>query len=186
MYVIVGLGNPGKGYERTLHNTGFRVIDRLSEELNIPVERKKCKALIGEGLIGGKRAVLCKPQTYMNLSGDSVVELVSWYKCNDDELLVVYDDVDLPAGKLRFRADGSAGTHNGMRNIVERLGKMSFPRLRVGVGRPPAFMDLADYVLSAGSANDKELIDEAVTKAAKAVQIYIENGLEMTRSFVGK
>lgn len=186
MYVIVGLGNPGRVYEQTLHNTGFNVIDRLSKATGIPVERKKCKALVGEGTIEGRRVALCMPQTYMNLSGESVAELVSWYKCSDDELLIVYDDVDLPAGKLRFRADGSAGTHNGMRNIVALLGKTNFPRLRVGVGRPPEFMDLADYVLSKGSENDRPLIAEAMDKAAEAIRVYIRDGLDATRAFVGK
>ena len=186
MFVIVGLGNPGTKYENTLHNTGFGVIDLLSREHSIPVERKKCKALLGEGLIAGKRAVLCKPQTYMNLSGESVVQLLNWYKCALDELVLVYDDVDLPAGKLRFRAEGSAGTHNGMRNIVELLGKTAFPRFRVGIGRPPERMDLADYVLSKPDAENKTLLNEAQLKAAKAIETYISQGVEATRVLVGK
>ena len=186
MYVIVGLGNPERKYARTLHNMGFNVIDALAEKSGIAVERKRCKALVGEGMIGGKRAVLCKPQTYMNLSGESVVQLLNWYKCSDNELIVIYDDVDLPAGKLRFRAEGSAGTHNGMRNIVELTGKTSFPRFRVGVGRPPEYMDLADYVLSEGSKDDRPQIDEAVKKAAEAVEVYLKDGLDAVRSFVGK
>ena len=186
MFVVVGLGNPGKGYEYTLHNTGFRVIDRLSERYEIPVERKKCKALTGEGYICGKHVALCKPQTYMNLSGESVVELINWYKCRDEELVIIYDDVDLPAGKLRFRPEGSAGTHNGMRSIINLLGKSSFPRLRVGIGKPPEFLDLADYVLSQGSDLDRETINEAVNRAASAVETYIKDGLEAVRRFVGK
>ncbi len=186
MFVVVGLGNPGRGYEHTLHNTGFRVIDKLSQALDIPVEKKKCKALVGEGLLGSNRIVLCKPQTYMNLSGESVVELLNWYKCSDSELIIVYDDVDLPAGKLRFRTGGSAGTHNGMRNIVQLTGKTSFPRLRIGVGRPPEFMELADYVLSEGSKNDQEAIGEAIGRAEKAIVLYVCEGLEAVRVFVGK
>ena len=186
MFVIVGLGNPGKTYEGTLHNTGFGTIDLLAGKFGIDVNRNKCKALVGEGIIGSKKAVLCKPQTFMNLSGESVVQLLNWYKCEDNELLVIYDDIDLPAGKLRFRAKGSAGTHNGMENIVDLTGKTEFPRLRVGIGRPPEWMDLADYVLSKPTAENKKLIDEGMVKAVEAVEKYLNEGLDAVRMFVGK
>lgn len=187
MYIIVGLGNPGMEYRNTNHNMGFRVIDELARKHGITVEKSKCKALIGEGMIAGKKCVLAKPQTYMNLSGESVVQLISWYKPDTAaQLIVVYDDIDLPAGKLRFRADGSAGTHNGMRNIIALTGTMVFPRIRVGVGRPPEYMDLADYVLSKPSGEAAQAIDEAIKKAAEAAEKYIEEGLESVRRFVGK
>ena len=147
MYVIVGLGNPGTKYQFTRHNTGFNVIEVLSQKLDIKLDKTKCKARLGEGRIGTERIVLAQPQTYMNLSGESVVELVNWYKCPLDHMVVVYDDIDLPAGKIRIRAKGSAGTHNGMRNIIYLLGRDDFPRVRVGIGRQPEGWDLADYVV---------------------------------------
>lgn len=186
MYIIVGLGNPGDKYERTNHNMGFGALDELASRHGITIEKKKCKALVGEGSIGGERCVLCKPQTFMNLSGESVVQLLSWYKCEKDQLIVIYDDVDLPAGKVRFRAEGSAGTHNGMRNIVALTGRTDFPRFRIGIGRPPEYMDLADFVLSRPTGENEEAIKAAFKKTADAVEIYIKDGLEKTQVFVGK
>ena len=186
MFVVVGLGNPGITYDRTYHNVGFEVIKKLLERHPAISEGKKCKAIIAETRISDKRCALCMPQTYMNLSGESVVPLVNWYKPEREELIVVYDDVDLPLGKLRFRANGSAGTHNGMRNIVEQLGDGDFPRLRVGIGRPPEYMDLKDYVLKRLSGDDSKVLDEAFLKAAEAIEIYITEGLEKVRTFVGK
>ena len=186
MYIIVGLGNPGDKYDRTNHNMGFSALDELASRHGIAIEKKKCKALVGEGSIGGERCVLCKPQTFMNLSGESVVQLLSWYKCEKDQLIVIYDDVDLPAGKVRFRAEGSAGTHNGMRNIVALTGRTNFPRFRIGIGRPPEYMDLADFVLSRPTGENEEAIKAAFKKTADAVEIYIKDGLEKTQVFVGK
>lgn len=186
MYIIVGLGNPGREYAETYHNTGFRVLDILAQKHDICIDRNKCKALIGEGFIGGKKTILCKPQTYMNLSGESVVQLINWYKCEPEEMLIVYDDVDLPVGKVRFRTSGSAGTHNGMRNIVSLSGRSDFPRIRVGIGRPPEYMDLKDYVLSAAQNEDRQTMLEAMQKAASAVETYITDGTDAVRAFVGK
>lgn len=187
MYVIVGLGNPGAKYERTRHNVGFEIIDILARRNKIQVDRNKCKAIVGEGTIGGHRCVLCKPQTFMNLSGESVVQLSNWYKPEYDQLIVLYDDVDLPEGKVRFRADGSAGTHNGMRNIIALLGKTNFPRIRVGIGRPPEKWDLKDYVLTRPETEEKETImNEGYVKAAQAVEVYLKEGLDAVRAFVGR
>lgn len=187
MFVIVGLGNPGSKYDHTRHNVGFDIIDILSAKHNITVDKKKCKALVGEGVIGGKRAVLCKPQTFMNLSGESVVQLVNWYKPEYDQLIVLYDDVDLPDGKVRFRADGSAGTHNGMRNILQLLGRGDFPRIRVGIGRPPEKWDLKDYVLMRPENEEiRKAMLEGYQKAAEAVEVYLKDGLNAVRSFVGR
>ena len=185
MYFIVGLGNPGREYAETFHNTGFRVIDILAQKHAISVERNKCKALIGEGCIGSRKIILCKPQTYMNLSGESIVQLLNWYKCEAEQILIVYDDIDLPLGKLRFRTNGSAGTHNGMRNIVALSGRNDFPRIRVGIGRPPEYMDLKDYVLSAGSNEDKPLIKEAIEKAAYTAEIFVTDGVDAVRNYLG-
>lgn len=186
MYIIIGLGNPGSKYEKTYHNMGFCTLDELAKRHSISIDKKKCKAIVGEGLIDGIKCVLCKPQTFMNLSGESVVQLLSWYKCNRDQLIVIYDDTDLPAGKVRFRPEGSAGTHNGMRNIVALTGRTDFPRFRIGIGRPPEKMDLADYVLSVPSGDSASLINQAICKAADAVQVYIKEGTEKTQIFVGK
>ena len=187
MYVIVGLGNPGSKYHNTRHNVGFDVIDILAARNNIHVERTKCKAIVGEGIIGGKKAVLCKPQTFMNLSGESVVQLVNWYKPEYDQLIVIYDDVELPDGKVRFRANGSAGTHNGMRNIVQLLGKTDFPRVRVGIGRPPEKWDLKDYVLMKPENEEiKKAMLEGYQKAASAVEVFLKEGLDAVRAFVGR
>ena len=187
MYVIVGLGNPGSKYDRTRHNVGFEIIDLLSRKHKIPVERNKCKALVGEGMIGGQKCVLCKPQTYMNLSGESVVQLIQWYKPEYDQLIVLYDDVDLPDGKVRFRADGSAGTHNGMRNIIQLIGRTDFPRIRVGIGRPPEKWDLKDYVLCRPETEEvQKLMQDGYEKAAGAVEVYLKEGLNAVRAFVGK
>jgi len=186
MFVVVGLGNPDKKYEQTIHNTGFRVIDELARRCKIDVSRSKCKAVVGEGIVGGQKCVLCKPQTYMNLSGESVVQLKAWYKPEYDQLIVVYDDIDLPFGKIRFRPNGSAGTHNGMRNIIALTGADDFPRVRVGVGRPPEFMDLADYVLSKPSPEQADEGKAAIEKAAMTIETYIEKGLDAARVFAGK
>ncbi len=178
MFVIVGLGNPGSEYSSTLHNTGFRVIDELARRHGIHIARKKCKSLLGEGSINGKNTVLCKPQTYMNLSGEAIVQLVSWYKCEPECLLIVYDDIDLPFGRLRFRAKGSAGTHNGMRSIITLLGNGDFPRLRLGIGKAPDFMELKDYVLSKPRGEDALKLDRSILFAADAVESYIDNGFD--------
>ena len=187
MYVIVGLGNPGAKYERTRHNVGFEIIDALARRNRISVEKSKCKAVVGEGIIGGQRAVLCKPQTFMNLSGESVVQLQNWYKPEYDQLIVLFDDCDLPAGKVRFRSEGSAGTHNGMRNIITLLGRTDFPRIRVGIGRPPEGWELRDYVLArpGDDENGKAMLD-GYEKAAEAVEVYLKDGLEAARRFVGR
>ncbi len=187
MFVIVGLGNPGTKYDKTRHNVGFEIIDEIARRNRIAVDRKKCKAIVGEGIVGGQRAVLCKPQTYMNLSGESVVQLVNWYKPEYDQLIVLYDDVDLPEGKVRFRPEGSAGTHNGMRNIIQLTGRTDFPRIRVGIGRPPEGWDLKDYVLLRPETEEqKATMRDGYEKAAKAVEVYLKDGLDAVRSFVGR
>ena len=179
MYVIVGLGNPGTKYQFTRHNTGFNVIEVLSQKLDIKLDKTKCKARLGEGRIGTERIVLAQPQTYMNLSGESVVELVNWYKCPLDHLVVVYDDIDLPAGKIRIRAKGSAGTHNGMRNIIYLLGRDDFPRVRVGIGRQPEGWDLADYVVGEyRTPEDRKVAFDSYVRAANAIEKIVKGDFE--------
>ena len=177
MFVIVGLGNPGKKYEHTRHNVGFDIIEVLSQRNNIPLGSARHKAEIGEGRIGNERVVLARPQTYMNLSGESVVMLSNWYKPEFDQLIVCYDDVDLPAGKVRFRMSGSAGTHNGMRNIIYLLGRDYFPRIRVGIGRPEDGWDLKDYVLAGYNTPElRQTMFDGFVKAAETVETYIKEG----------
>lgn len=177
-YIVVGLGNPEKKYEHTRHNVGFDVLQVLSQKLDIPLNKLRCKALTGEGRIGVERVVLAAPQTYMNLSGQSVVELLRWYKADAKHLIVVYDDVDLPQGRLRVRAGGSAGTHNGMRNIVYLTGREDFPRVRIGIGKPEPGRDLAAYVLGKYPPEARQAMFDAFLRAADAVQAIVTDGAE--------
>ena len=179
MHIIVGLGNPGREYARTRHNVGFDVIDVLSEKLDIPVNRSAMHGLTGSGLVGGEKVLLVKPQTYMNLSGQCVAELAGFYKIDMSGLMIVYDDVDLPLGKVRLRASGSAGTHNGMRSIIGLLGRQDFPRLRVGVGKKPEGWELADWVLSHyQTEEDRKTQFDAFLLAADTVIDWVKNGWE--------
>lgn len=184
MYVIVGLGNPGRKYERTHHNAGFDVVEILSSRLSVPINRIRCKSVVGEGKIGTERIVLAQPQTFMNLSGESVVQLMNWYKIEAEQLIVVYDDVDLPLGAVRVRAKGSSGTHNGMKSIIYLLGRDDFPRVRVGIGRPPANWDLADYVLSGyQTKQERETAYDAYLRAAEAIEMIVKEGVQKAATF---
>lgn len=169
MYIIAGLGNPGKQYEHTRHNAGFEAIDRLADRYRIPVETKKFQALCGAGVIEGEKVLLVKPQTYMNLSGESVRAACDFYKADPEEaLIVLYDDISLPPGQLRIRKKGSAGGHNGMKSIIQHLNTQVFKRVKIGVGEKPAGYDLADYVLSRFSKAEWTEMDEAFVRAAQA------------------
>ena len=179
MFIIAGLGNPTKEYEGTRHNVGFDVIDRLSEKYNIAVDTKKHRALIGNGMIAGQKVILAKPQTYMNLSGESIRSLLDYYKVDEEhELLVIYDDVSLGVGQLRIRAKGSAGGHNGIKNIIAHLGGQVFPRIKIGVGEKPPKYDLADYVLGHFSKAEKVLMDEGYDNAVRAVEMIVSGDIE--------
>ena len=177
MYIIVGLGNPTRKYEGTKHNVGFDTIDYLVDEYGIPSSGLGHKAMYGKGMIAGQKVILAKPMTYMNLSGESVRELVNYYKIDpEEELIVVYDDISLDVGHLRIRTKGSAGGHNGIKNIIAHLGTQEFPRIKIGVGAKPPRMDLADYVLSRFSAEDRRVMETAFKDAAQAAQVLIEEG----------
>ncbi len=178
MYIIVGLGNPGKQYENTKHNVGFLTIDILAEKLGVRVSKIKHKALMGEGLIGGEKVILVKPQTYMNLSGESVREIISFYKADTEKMIVIYDDIDLPMGALRIRKKGSAGTHNGMRSIIYQISSEDFPRIRVGIGGEHKG-SLADYVISGFREEDRKTMEEAILRAADSVICTIEKGIDI-------
>ena len=162
MKLIVGLGNPGAKYAGTRHNAGFSVIDELAERYNIKVDISKHKALIGKGIIKGEKVILAMPQTFMNLSGESVRAIMDFYKLTVEDLIVVYDDIDLDVGKLRIREKGSAGGHNGMKNIILHSGSQEFVRVRVGVGKKPEQMDLADHVLGRFGSNERKLVEDHV------------------------
>ncbi len=177
MYIIVGLGNPGKKYENTRHNMGFIAVDLLAEKYGIKVDKIKFKALVGEGRIAGQKVLLVKPQTYMNLSGQSVMEVMNFYKEDIENLIVIYDDIDIPTGTIRLRKKGSTGTHNGMRNIVYLLQEDGFPRIRVGIGSESK-VDLIHYVTSGVTKKEKDLLEDALTRAADAAACIVEKGIE--------
>lgn len=179
MYIIAGLGNPGKQYAQTRHNVGFDTIDILADKYNISVDTKKHKALCGKGMIEGQKVVLAKPQTFMNLSGESVRELVDFYKIDpEEELIVIYDDISLEPGKIRIRKKGSAGGHNGIKNIIAQLGTQNFQRIKVGVGEKPKGWDLADYVLGHFSKEDRGLVDDALKRVAGAVELMVQGDVD--------
>ncbi len=177
MYIIVGLGNPGDKYKNTRHNIGFITIDYFAEKHNINVNKIKHKALVGEGIIAGEKVVLAKPQTYMNLSGESVLDLLQWYKIESTKLVLIYDDIDLPTGKVRIRGSGSSGTHNGMRSIIYLINTQDFPRIRIGVGGKPERMDLADYVMTGFRGDDVPIMEEAVKKSSDAIYEIVTKGI---------
>ena len=188
MYIIAGLGNPTKQYENTRHNAGFGVIDYLSEKYQIPVKQAGYKALYGSGYIEGQKVILLKPQTFMNLSGESIRAVMDFYKIDpEEELIVIYDDISLAPGQLRVRGKGSAGGHNGIKNIILHTSGQKFPRVRVGVGEKPADYDLADYVLGHFSKEDQKLMDEAFKEAGAAVATIVTEGIDSAMNkFNGK
>lgn len=176
-WLIVGLGNPGGKYEETRHNVGFMVADELGERGKFSIQKVKYHALTNTATIGGQGALVMKPTTYMNLSGEAVGEAARFYKIPPDHVLVISDDVDLPLGKLRIRTNGSAGGHNGLKSIIQHLGSDQFPRLKVGVGgKPHPDYDMADWVLSKFQGEDKKLIDGTVKRAADAVECFLKDG----------
>ena len=186
IFLIAGLGNPGSKYENTRHNVGFDTIDYLSGKLNIRLSKIGFKGLYGEGDVDGVRIILLKPQTFMNLSGDSIRDIAAWYKLPMERLLVVYDDIDLEPGKIRVRPKGSSGTHNGMKSIIYQLQSDAFPRIRIGIGRAPERWDLADYVLSKFSKEDREVINGSIEKAAQAAITIVRNGVEKAMNSFNK
>lgn len=178
MYIIAGLGNPTRTYEGTRHNIGFEVIDRLADSFRIDVSIQKNKALCGKGVIEGQKVILAKPQTYMNLSGDSLRELAAYYKVEPENIIVVFDDISLEPGQIRIRKKGSAGGHNGMKNIIAHLGTEKFPRIRVGIGAKPPEWDLADYVLAPFGREAGKLVSDAVKDAASALEMILQGDID--------
>lgn len=186
MYIIIGLGNPSREYQATRHNVGFDAITRISDDHHISLDMKKHKAICGKGVIGGERVLLAQPQTYMNLSGESVRELLDYYKVSNKEIIVIYDDISLDVGQLRLRKKGSAGGHNGIKNIISNLGTDEFMRIKVGVGDKPKNWDLADYVLSRFQEEEEEKIREALKKTSLACETILTKGIDAAMNLYNK
>lgn len=179
MYIIVGLGNPGREYDNTRHNVGFCVVEKLAEQENISLLEKRHKAIIGKGMIGGQKCILAKPQTYMNLSGESVRELVDYYKADEkSQLILISDDVSLGVGQMRIRKKGSAGGHNGLKSIIAHLGHDTFIRVKMGVGEKPQGWDLADYVLGKFPPKEREIMEDMAETAADAIRMILAEGAD--------
>lgn len=178
MYLIIGLGNPGKEYENTRHNMGFKALDALAESTGIEISKSKFHSLIGKGKISGEKVVLCKPQTYMNESGIAARECAMWFDVPRENVIVIYDDVDIPIETIRIRKFGSAGTHNGMKSVIEQLGITDFPRIRVGVGSAEPGEDLIERVVGKVPKSEQKLLEGSCKKAAEAVLDIIDNGID--------
>ncbi len=177
-HIIIGLGNPGKEYQYSRHNIGFMAIDKIAEHLDTKTRKYQARSMTGSGVAKGKKILLAKPQTYMNNSGSAVKELVRFYKVEPERMLVIHDDVDLPLGALRLRAGGSSGGQKGMDSIIRALGTNAFPRLRIGIGRPPGRMDTAHYVLEGFLPSEHEQQEIVLEKALQAVMTFISAGIE--------
>ena len=176
MYLIVGLGNPGRDYEHTRHNVGFDAVDKLAEKLGVNVSKIKFKGLYGETFLNGEKVILLKPSTFMNLSGESLIEAASFYNIPEGNILVIYDDVDIDVGRIRIRPSGSDGGHNGMKNIIYHLQNLNFPRIRIGIGKPKN--DMVNHVLGRFSKDEQEIIDKIIDIAADAAIEIVKNGVQ--------
>lgn len=182
MYIIVGLGNPGREYEKTRHNAGYRAADSLAKELGVRFMKRRFESVIAESSIGGEKLIIMKPETYMNASGRAVRQAMAYYRIPAENLIVMYDDVDLAPGKLRIRANGSAGTHNGMRSIIAEFKAENFPRVRIGIGKQPPRMDLADYVLGKFDKETDAVFEEACIKAGLAAAEIVRTGVSSAQA----
>lgn len=179
MYLIVGLGNPEEDYKNTRHNMGFDTINKVSVKLNIPITKNKFEGQYGAGIWNGEKIILLKPQTYMNLSGDSVIRFIDFYKIPLENLIVIHDDIDIDPGKIKLRKSGGPGTHNGMKSVCERLNSEDFMRVRVGIGKPIIKGDLINYVIGYIDEESKRVLDEATTKASEAVCTILKDGIDV-------
>ena len=177
LWIVVGLGNPGLKYRSSRHNVGFRVVDRLSKASGIGLSQRRAKAVVGEGVLDGRRVVLAKPRTFMNRSGDAVKYLLDRFHAGPDQLLIVYDEMDLPPGRIRIRPSGSAAGHNGLKSIIGAVSTQAFPRLRVGIGKPKPQEDDVSFVLGGFSDEDSKLVDEASNRAVEAALCVVQDGM---------
>ncbi|MDO5026691.1 MAG: aminoacyl-tRNA hydrolase [Tissierellia bacterium] len=178
MYLIVGLGNPGKKYEKTRHNVGFSAIDKLAEKLDIDISKLKFKGMFGQGSYKGEKIILLKPQTYMNNSGEAVQAFYNYYNLENDQLIVLVDDIDIEFASVRIKKKGSAGTHNGMKSIIKMLGHGDFPRVKIAVGKKPSYMDLADFVLGRFTTSELDIIEKELDLAVDSVIDILDYGLD--------
>jgi len=185
MYIVCGLGNPGRAYEATRHNMGFITMDILSQRCGISIKKIRFKSLIGEGRAGGEPLLLVKPQTFMNRSGDALFELMNYYRLPSERLLLVYDDIDLPVGSVRMRPFGGPGTHNGMRSVIYRLGTEDFPRIRIGVGRS-GHIPLAAFVTGKWTEQERPLLADAVSRAADGCELWFTRGINDAMNIVNR
>lgn len=179
MYLVIGLGNPEKDYSNTRHNMGFNTINKLAKQLEIEVTKSKFKGLYGTGIIEGEKIILLKPQTYMNLSGESIKEIIQFYKIEIEQIIVIYDDIDIEPGIIKIRKTGGPGTHNGMKSVVHELKTQNFKRIRVGIGKPEEKDDLIEYVIGAIPEEDKEKLEKGTQLAKEAVIEIIKNGIDI-------
>ncbi|WP_156456419.1 aminoacyl-tRNA hydrolase [Abyssisolibacter fermentans] len=186
LYAVIGLGNPGNKYSNTKHNVGFNTIDCLAEKNNVKLSKIKFKSVYGETMIDGNKVILVKPQTYMNNSGISVMEILKYTNVPIDNIIVIYDDIDIELGSLRIRKKGSAGSHNGMKSIIYHLKSEDFPRIRLGIGKPNQGQDLANYVINNFGKEDRELIDTTIERASEAVLEIIKNGVDQAMNIFNK
>lgn len=187
MKLIAGLGNPGRDYAGTRHNIGFGVITRISDQYRIPLTSKEHKAVCGKGMIGGEKVILAQPQTFMNLSGECIRSFADYYKIEPEDIIVAFDDISLEVGQIRIRRKGSAGGHNGIKNIIEHLGTNEFPRVKVGVGGKPEGGDLVRHVLGRFSKGDEKIIGEVLDFAVEAVEVIVSEGVDAAmNSFNGR
>ena len=179
MYLIVGLGNPENEYAKTRHNTGFWAINEIAKANNIEISKSKFKGLYGDGIIQGEKVILLKPQTYMNLSGESIREISEFYKLNNENIIVIYDDIDTEKGNIRIRKKGGPGSHNGMKSIVQNMQTTEFARIRVGIGQPEFKNDMINYVIGNISEEEEKILQQGTKKAAKAVEEILKNGIDI-------
>ncbi len=179
MYLIVGLGNPEEEYGNTRHNMGFDTINKIANKYNIEINKKKFKGLYGTGIIEGQKVILLKPQTYMNLSGESIKEAIDFYKIPEENLIIIYDDIDITPGIIKIRKKGGPGTHNGMKSVIQNIQTEKFPRVRIGIGKPEQKGELIQYVIGPINKEDKEILDKATTQGKEAVIEIIKNGVDI-------
>ena len=178
MYIIVGLGNPEPEYSNTRHNMGFDTINKIAKKYNIEFSKTNFKGIYGTGIIEGEKVILLKPQTYMNLSGESIKEIIDFYKLNTDNLIIIYDDIDIEPGIIKLRKTGGPGTHNGMKSVIKEIGTEKFPRVRIGIGKPEHKGDLINYVIGKISEEDKKILEKSTDVAKDAVIEIIKNGMD--------